>query len=120
MGGCGTGRDEGEVQPGHPVFYRYVARHHVADAARHEKGRNSPRSTVSIFLVVPLDGIDTPDPRAHDDAEPVGFILVDLQSGILEGLGASGDAVMHEFVDFPGILNRHVVGNVEVFDHTAD
>src|SRR5690554_3513715 len=97
-----------------------LARYHVDERGRHEKGRNTPRAALHVFNLLFFDAWQATNTRPDDGTDAIGVGLVDLQTRIAPGLHACGNTVMDESIHRLGFFSRDVLRNVEILDLTRD
>jgi hypothetical protein len=82
----GAGRDHGDVRALEAEHDRQVARDHVADRARDEKGRDLARAAGEEIVVRPLDQRQAADAGADVDADALGVRLRRIEPRVAQGL----------------------------------
>ena len=59
-------------------------------------------------------------PGTHEDADPVGIVPVNVETGVVHGLLARRHRVLREAVHAPHLARIHVLAGIEVLHFTRD
>ena len=97
------------------VLHRHGGRPGIRHVLRDAERRDAPRALVAQHIVLGLDGLDPADPRRDHAPDPQGVVgQLGLPPGIRDGLGRGDERELGEAIQAPGLLDREVVGRLEV------
>src|SRR5690242_6572313 len=92
----------------------------IDDGGRNEKRRDAAGTFFEQRLVLALDDFKSTDAAADVDADALGDIGRDFQSGLFQGKFSGGDSELDETADLFDFLAFEVKVGIEVFDFAGD
>ena len=120
----GASGDHGQVGAFETIAHRHMTGNHVDDRSRHKKWGNPARTASGVFNVGFFNEWQTTDARTHHHTHAASLFLTQRitrgQTGILDGLGCCGNAVMNETVHGSRLFGGNVGLEVKILDFTRD
>ncbi len=120
MGASGTCRDDGHVRAFQAEHDGKIAGNHVDDGAGNEERRYLASAAFIVGVVHLFDQAQAADAGTDGNADTLGVLIRDFDTGIAECLDAGHHAVLYEGVHAARFLGRKVLRHIESFDLTCD